>query len=574
MKRQKLLELIADLTGKPVRIVESDEQTLYILLDRFLKKKRLKLNWNEFNEILLMCNKDRITEGFFDFFFRQKIKSKKLTLKEIEAGINNFRQYAIWVYGNFIFAYRELSGLPESKIKEKLKEYLKKPKTLKSEFINRPIELERIYPIEKKFTHYVGYLSGKTIGIEWNAAIILSKFFEIWKGKDDSFKKDLESFIAINKIEKQNKDCIDQVLAKFYACNHSASIKMLKIFINKSKASLSKVKIKYEEIRKKAELNTDIYLTWDYLDVYLATSMREKYEYEAFYDFTRQVFKNKKLTKLRLRYFDPTQSFEKNRIDKGLIEGLMLKRAKCTIYSVQESDTLGKDSELASTLAQGKPVIAFIPEINIDKHAKFIKSQSLAFICNKIDLLFGEFRKYETLINLRKWLLKSKLKTKKIDLNDPESFRKLIFDMSSSISKKAYSNIWESMETSPTELRKTKTSLGLEFEIICYFIAIADKAFYDRRAYTIQKAHPLGIQIHLDTGVANGVLLVRNVEDCANLLYNVLTNNLKFSSDHNAEFGYDCLTEKISKSVYRVVTKDLRLTNSFWNFYLPKGEEA
>ena len=41
----------------------------------------------------------------------------------------------------------------------------------------------------------------------------------------------------------------------------------------------------------------------------------------------------------------------------------MVKRAKCTIYLVQENDTLGKDSELAATLAQGKSVIAFVPQL-------------------------------------------------------------------------------------------------------------------------------------------------------------------------------------------------------------------
>ena len=46
---------------------------------------------------------------------------------------------------------------------------------------------------------------------------------------------------------------------------------------------------------------------------------------------------------------------------EGLAEALMLRRAACTIYFAQENDTLGKDSELASTLAQGKPVIAFVP---------------------------------------------------------------------------------------------------------------------------------------------------------------------------------------------------------------------
>jgi hypothetical protein len=50
----------------------------------------------------------------------------------------------------------------------------------------------------------------------------------------------------------------------------------------------------------------------------------------------------------------PTQAYCSDRIDKGIAEALMLKRAQCTIYLAQESDTLGKDSELASTLAQGK----------------------------------------------------------------------------------------------------------------------------------------------------------------------------------------------------------------------------
>ena len=41
----------------------------------------------------------------------------------------------------------------------------------------------------------------------------------------------------------------------------------------------------------------------------------------------------------------------------------MLKRAKCTIYLAGETETLGKDSELAATLAQGKTVIAYVPSL-------------------------------------------------------------------------------------------------------------------------------------------------------------------------------------------------------------------
>src|ERR1017187_8527142 len=52
---------------------------------------------------------------------------------------------------------------------------------------------------------------------------------------------------------------------------------------------------------------------------------------------------------------------------------LMLKRAQCTLYLAQESDTLGKDSELASTLAQGKPVIAYVPRIDQSNEEWFLR---------------------------------------------------------------------------------------------------------------------------------------------------------------------------------------------------------
>jgi hypothetical protein len=53
----------------------------------------------------------------------------------------------------------------------------------------------------------------------------------------------------------------------------------------------------------------------------------------------------------------------------------MLKRARCTVYSVQDTDTLGKDSELASTLAQGKPVIAYVPDIKLADRVEQLLSE-------------------------------------------------------------------------------------------------------------------------------------------------------------------------------------------------------
>jgi hypothetical protein len=49
-------------------------------------------------------------------------------------------------------------------------------------------------------------------------------------------------------------------------------------------------------------------------------------------------------------------------VTKGSIECLMLERAAVTLYNAGATDTMGKDSELAATLAHGKPVIVYVPE--------------------------------------------------------------------------------------------------------------------------------------------------------------------------------------------------------------------
>ena len=113
---------------------------------------------------------------------------------------------------------------------------------------------------------------------------------------------------------------------------------------------------KMERARKIGRANHAAYLTSDHMAVYIATSMRQRHEFYLVSNFVTQLFRHPLVEQLNLRWFDPTQAYVSDRIDKGLVEGLMLKRASCTIYHVQETDTLGKDSELAATLAQGKAV--------------------------------------------------------------------------------------------------------------------------------------------------------------------------------------------------------------------------
>lgn len=291
-----------------------------------------------------------------------------------------------------------------------------------------------------------------------------------------------------------------------------------------------------------ASRNTDVYLTWDHLDVYVATSMRNKWEYEEVFDFTSDLFSRPQLMQLKLRHFDPTQSKCDTSRDKGLLEGLMLKRASCTIYMAQETDTLGKDSELATTLAQGKPVIAYIPTVNPDSFAKIVAERPLRYM--KLRLLglqaSGILDQVEGLPRLAQTFLEE------FALHRAQQPFEL----------------WKARDT--TEFKQTKAY----WRDLCLALAKAERIAFDKRAEVLQRYHPLAMQMDLTTGVANGVLVVRSIEKCADLLRAILTNGAEF--DIRVDEGCRTLVESISGSVFRVVTDNEKLTNSFWNLYKPR----
>jgi hypothetical protein len=288
-----------------------------------------------------------------------------------------------------------------------------------------------------------------------------------------------------------------------------------------------------EEKRKSivgiGQRNHEAYLASDHLDVYVATSMRARHEYLLVHELTEGIFQHPRLQPLKLRWFDPTQAYCLDRIDKGLSEALMLKRAKCTVYFVQETDTLGKDSELASTLAQGKPVIAFVPRPGPEYAQDLVaKLQSLYPGKEEQAILLEQLRIFEPDAAWKDSLVRNWL-------NGPGA---------------------------------------LEVQEVRMRLSQSIAAHYDRRAKMLREDHPLGIQVNLDTGVANGVLVVRNVEDCAELIRRVITKNLEFRLETKKVGGqeYLLLKETVSNCIYRVMTGDPMLTNAFWNFYLEPSE--
>ena len=128
-------------------------------------------------------------------------------------------------------------------------------------------------------------------------------------------------------------------------------------------AKIRRVAQDFTRARRAALSNTAMYLSMvGDLDVYIATSMRNRDDFRDMANFCETVFNSNNLQALKLRYFDPTLSAAEHHEDKGIVECLMVKCAKALILNAGSRDSYGKDAEAAMALSLGKPVIIFANE--------------------------------------------------------------------------------------------------------------------------------------------------------------------------------------------------------------------
>lgn len=340
---------------------------------------RLMCSFEQFNSLLTECGQRTVSRSFYDYFFSDLANGMKLG--DFMKAVMLFMKVALWKYGNFSWALKEL-GRSENVSKD-----------LKG------VPLSGVDPVpEKTFT-----------------------------------ERTLFDFIQDLSPEER------------YSLR----------YITEGTTTEKKLVEKAKSIGKQ---NTREYLALDYVDVYIATSMRELEEFRSFVRLVKDVFEQPDLAGLNLRYFDPTVAYCENRIVKGLLEALMLRRAKLTLYVAGERDTFGKDSECSATLIQGKPVIVYVEESNGQRGKKL-----------------------------------------------------------------------------------------------------------DERARIFKDVHPLGLQVCYQTGVANGVIVVRNVVDCRRILRQMLLHDIDLYLDKDSS-GY-LLRERTTQSIVRVAPSDPLLARSYTNFY-------
>ena len=319
--------------------------------------------------------------------------------------------------------------------------------------------------------------------------------------------------------------------------------------------------------------NLATYLSADHLDVYVATSMRSDADYVSVDQFVKKLFASDSISPLKLRYFNPTQSWIEDRIAKGLVEALMLKRAAVTIYMAQKSDTFGKDSEASVALGQGKPVIVYVPKLaigepSIDAEVLYRTGRSdLVRMAEEVDpeLEIDDAMDEQALVGI---ILTSRLNSSRDD--DLVRFIRLHwhdFDLYGETTRiggaKQKASYRQVLDTILKSDGVTSLPEGLRNDLVGVLVATAIR--FEERAKMFREIHPLALQVILSTGVLNGILVVRTVEQCSVVLEALLRNSLQLTMVKD-EKNYR-LVEDTTRSTVRVISRHELLGNAFERHY-------
>ena len=317
--------------------------------------------------------------------------------------------------------------------------------------------------------------------------------------------------------------------------------------------------------------NLAFYLASDFLDVYVATSMRSDADFVSVNAFTKKLFSHDHVKVLKLRHFNPTQSWIDDRIAKGLVEALMLKRASVTIYMAQKNDTFGKDSEASVALGQGKPVIVYVPRLTFsdgsqDTESLFKKSrvellamldaQDRESIDEGVDqqAIFG-YVLTSLLGSLDDATIGQVAETHWADFD--------LYEEQTRIPDPHKMKYKEWLDTCKMGNYSAIPITEFRDSIISSFVASA--ITFERRAKLFREIHPLALQVILSTGVLNGILVVRTVEQCGIILANLIRNDLSLEFIKDTE-NYR-LIEKLTGSTVRVISRNRLLLNAFSMHY-------
>lgn len=477
------------------------------------------------NRILALMGYDCICSEFLEVVFEDVDFSN---IEEVEKRVDKFRCLCLLEYADF----KEGFGIfrkEGDKLKNAWKRYFSRKIKEKGKKVVLPI-----IPIPVGQRYQLGYLA---YGHRQDVEGARGRLLEIFK---EAQEKRLYSSEAIEKLADEKGDDIYTLCAIAGISEvdnlilgeeepppvlFNSLMDTIKFYCAKRERDQG------EEARKMGKENTIQYLSTRDIDVYVATSMRYPLDFSMNAIFVKNLSEHKEIKDFNLTFFDPTLAYLPDRIQKGLLENMMIERALVTIYNAQESDTFGKDAEAGITHAFGKPVIVYVPRLFGEDLSKrlmekistievYIELQKLYSVLDSLSLevrddFLGSLKDEGYLTEHEKEELEKPGKDKKeaieyiVDKKIQPLMNQLeVKDMRIELIQKGY-----------------KPPLSKE-EVVKFCVERIKKL--EERALLFQELHPLTFQISPIDGIARGVFVTRSVDKTAELLRALLMGKLEY----------------------------------------------
>lgn len=563
---------LSEMLGKPLSLDTLDFISQGMLIEAvnvFVSPPRLSgiQAHDHFNALLTFYGERPVSEAFYKRFLGS---SSFASVRQFHQAVLDFQTTAIRIYGSFRRAFKTLSVCDEAQLERELEMLQPIP----ADTFTCRRAFSTIKPIARDRLDDLGYISAERVKRQNRERHDLQrKLIElaVW------IERDTEGSIQKFPTKKLNR--IQTLLRAFDSDLQIEETLFSKVDPDEIRREADRLAPEDSELariadtQERGQQNLSAYLTEAYMDVYIATSMRERADFISVNTFVETVFHDPIIAPLHLRYFNPTLSWIADRVAKGLVEALMLKRARLTIYMAQKGDTFGKDSEASVALGQGKPVIVYVPRLSYgsDINSEALMQQPegrLRSIMQNLGLELDE--------DFDKQGMVARILTAQLARLSPEQLASVIeshwadFDLYGEIKDlhpelRHEVNAYLDSLTLPPQKTSERPAppAGVREALIDKLVHCAQ--FFERRAYTFKEIHPLALQVILSSGVLNGILVVRSAESCIKMLYELLTNTI--DTELKCEDQNYRLVEKHTGSTLRVISRNKLLTNAFWTQY-------
>ncbi len=568
-------EALSELTGRTMDLTQLDDTCRAVARDSIIGLFSTMLNsdqaLNWFNSILVHYDvRPLVSRQLFAHYFGNHVFKTPETFSD---AVKRYQLDAIRLFNSFHTAYTQLNSATDLSlalavlVRQTGEEYRERA------------DWDGIEVIENSRLQNLGYIAAANIKQESNERSAVSNFLNDLANTVDAVGKEQ----ALGAYSEKRKRSMDSLLRKFKSTLPHGVFSPLFLTdsdrLRREAASLAPRNEKdlqeMEDTQMRGARNLARYLSADHLDVYVATSMRTQADFVSVNQFVTSLFDQPEIRRLKLRYFNPTQSWIQDRVAKGLVEALMLRRAALTIYMAQKEDSFGKDSEASVALGQGKPVIVYVPRLfanfaGIDSEALAKKTRD-----ELIDLVRREGTAEDADIDetvdhtgLISKTLEIRLNRLSLqDLAEIAHTHWADFALGSEDERikdeasKAPFRAW--LDEVRTQGRLKPLPDDLREDFVKMLVSVATN--FEKRAKVFREQHPLALQVILQTGVLNGMIVVRSVESCSLLLKALLLNELELELlvDENNYM----LSERLTRSTIRVISRHPLINSAFSTFY-------